>query len=77
MSFLCQNPGILEVSHKEDMLVLYGPLIRECDPTCPHSGLSQGTYLTNKHNHFKEIRDCGNNNCYTIRKSLSKVRILP
>ena len=43
--------------HKEGILIPYCPLSRECDPTYPHSGLIQGTYLTNKHNHFKEIRD--------------------
>ena len=39
----------------------------------PHSGLSQGTYLTNKYNCFKEIRDWvrGNNNSnvFAIRKT--------
>ena len=43
--------------HNEDILIPYVPLLRECDPTYPNSGLSKGTYLTNKHNHFKEIRD--------------------
>ena len=50
--------------HEEDILTPYGPLISERDPTYPHSGLSQDTYLTNKHNHFKETRGsvCWNNN---------------
>ena len=42
--------------HKEDILTTYEPLISECGPTFPHSGLSQATYLTKKHNHLKELR---------------------
>ena len=35
----------------------HGPITRECDPSFSHSDLSQSTYYTNKHNHFKEIRE--------------------
>ena len=37
-------------------LTSHGPFTRECDPTYPHFGLSQGTNKINKHYHFKEIR---------------------
>ena len=63
------NPGILDicieignvstkflVCAKEDILTSHGPFTRECDPTYPPFGLSQGTNKINKHNHFKEIR---------------------
>ena len=30
-------------------------LTRERNPVYPHSGLSKGTYKTNKHNRFKEL----------------------
>ena len=34
-----------------------GPLLGKVTiPTCPHSCLSKGTFQTNKHNDFKEIR---------------------
>ena len=39
----------------EDILAPHGPLTRESYPTYSHSGLSQGIYKTNKHNHLKEI----------------------
>ena len=49
--------------HKQDISVPHGPLTIESHPIYTPSGLSQGTYQTNEHNHFKEIRDwvCGNN----------------
>ena len=45
-------------------LTPHGPHIRKCEATDPHSCLSQGTYLSNKHTHFKEIRGgvAANNN---------------
>ena len=47
----------LVVCAKEDILASHRPSVtRECDPTYPHFGLSQGTNKINKHNHFKEIR---------------------
>ena len=61
ISFLWQNPGILELCQKQDISVPHGLLTIESHPIYTHSGLSQGTYQTNKHNHLKEIRDCGNN----------------
>ena len=39
--------------HKEDILTPNRHLTREFDLTSPHSCLSNGTYLTNKHYHFK------------------------
>ena len=39
--------------YKEDFLTPNGPLTSEFDPTSPHSCLNQGTYLSNKHYHFK------------------------
>ena len=33
-----------------------GSLITECNPIYLYFGLSQGTYLTNKHTHFTEIK---------------------
>ena len=41
----------------KDNLTSFVPHIKECDSTYPHSGLSKGTYPTNKHNRFKEITD--------------------
>ena len=54
MSFIIlrQKFSILEVCHKKTWL-----LTRESYHNFTHSGLSQGTYLTSKHNHFKERRD--------------------
>ena len=45
---------------KKAFLTPNGPLTREFDPTSPHSYLSHGNYLTNKHYHFKKITQ--NNN---------------
>ena len=55
------NPGILAICHKPDISPPSAPT-RKSHPTYTHSGLSKGTYQTNKRNHFKEIRDrvCGN-----------------
>ena len=48
--------------HKEDILTTHGPHKRKCDTTYPFSYLNQGTCLTNKHSHFKEMRITQNNN---------------
>ena len=40
-------------SHKEDFLTPNRHLTREFDLTLPHSSFSHGTYLINKHYHFK------------------------
>ena len=40
----------------EDILTSNGPFTTECDPTFAHSGMSQGTNQTNKHDHFKDIK---------------------
>ena len=48
--YLCPTYGKI---HKEDISAPHGPLAREGYPTFTHSSLSQGTYLTNKHDHFK------------------------
>ena len=50
------NPGILDICHKQDISPSSAPT-RKSHPTYIHSVLSKGTYQTNKHNHFKEIRD--------------------
>ena len=34
-----------------------GPLLVEITLSTPYPGLSQGTFQTNKHNHFNEIKD--------------------
>ena len=39
--------------HKEDFLIPNGPLPGNLTLPHPHSCLSHGTYLTNKHYHFK------------------------
>ena len=54
------NPGILDIFRKQDISPSSAPT-RKSHPTYTHSGLSKGTYQTNKRNHFKEIRDrvCG------------------
>ena len=50
------NESIFEnfgICHKEDILPLHEPHTRESYTTYSHSTLSQGTYLTNKLDHFK------------------------
>ena len=54
---------------------------RKSHPTYNHSDLSKGAYQTNKHNHFKEIKDrvCGNietENVYTKLVVYAKEDIL-
>ena len=48
--------------YKKDIFTPYGPLTRENLPYLPLFGLSQGTFSTNKHNQFKEIRVSRNKN---------------
>ena len=50
------NPGILDICHKQDLSLSSAPT-RKSHPTYTHSGLSKGTYQTNKRNHFKEVKD--------------------
>ena len=48
---MCKISGLC---NKEDILSLHVPNTRECIGFYPYSALSQGTYLTNKYNHFKK-----------------------
>ena len=51
-----------------------------CNLSIPTSGLSQGTYQTNKYIHFNKIRDCDTESAEIITEAddvFTKVRILP
>ena len=56
---------------------LVGPLLMEITIPTPYSGLSQGTFQTNKHNYFNEIKERVSRNDNRKYKAYKNFWILP